>query len=443
VAKKTISTLNIKVTASSEGVRKGLGKAKGDLKGFKTGAATAMKGIAAAAAVAAAAVAAIGLAAKKALAKMLEAASGFDELVKRARALNIEVEQLEAVSLLAEFSGADAGKAGQAMERLTISIGDATRGTGEAADAFKKLGLNVDTLKAQSVVDSMEDIGKALQSVGTRAEQLDILSALVGSRQAGSLINTFDAMAGGLGGIRDVMDSIGLSLTKVQSDNIEEMNDAITLAKKSSEAFWRQLVAELAPSITQVALASAEFMAELTPFVPAIARTIEGVVKLSAAMSPLLWVIKGTVKAAKNLGLIVDKEVAEKFKAARAPVDTATAAIAKTVEVVDELKESMHDAFDPDKVARLREELEGLSDVTAPGFQHGSTFGGVKGSAGGMAAVNAAARNRNQQMREERKFRVEQAKLDRKRNELIKELLLESLKPPPEPVKVKKKTIVG
>jgi hypothetical protein len=76
------------------------------------------KGIGGAAALVALAILSIGKAAKKALDKMLAAASGFDELVKRARALNVEVSKLEAVSLLAEFSGADAGKAGQAIERL-------------------------------------------------------------------------------------------------------------------------------------------------------------------------------------------------------------------------------------------------------------------------------------------------------------------------------------
>ena len=104
MGRKTISTLNIKVTASSEGVRKGMRSAKADMRGFKTGAMSSLKGIGGAAALVALAILSIGKAAKKALDKMLAAASGFDELVKRARALNVEVSKLEAVSLLAEFS---------------------------------------------------------------------------------------------------------------------------------------------------------------------------------------------------------------------------------------------------------------------------------------------------------------------------------------------------
>ena len=443
MAKSTISTLNIKVTASSEGVRRGLGKAKGELRGFKRGAVIAMKGAAVAAAAAAAAVLAIGMAAKKALTKLLAAAAGYDELIKRARALNIEVSKLEAVSLLAEFSGADATRAGQALERLSISIGDATSGSGEAAEAFRRLGLNVDDLANQSVVDSMEDIGRALSTVGTRAEQLDILSAIVGSRQAGSLINTFEAMAGGLGGISAVLEAIGANLTDIQSDNIEEMNDAIVLAKKASEAFWRQLIAELAPAITEIALASAEFMSQLIPWIPTIAKSIESVTKLALACSPLYHIIKLTLKAMKAMGLVIDNDVAGKFKAAREPVDAITDALKDTDLVLTDLKFSMDEAFDPDKLARLKDELSNLKDIEGPQFSTGTTFGGIRGTSGGASAVRQAIANRQNQLAEARKLAANQAVRDKERDRILREISAHVGATREPPITVRETTIVG
>ena len=442
MAKKTISQLNIKVTASSDGVKRGLGKAKGELRGFKSGAAAAMRGVAAGAAVAAAAVAGIGLAAKKALSKLLAASAEFDETIKRARALNVEASKLEAVQLLAELSGAAAGTAGVALERLAMSIGDATRGTGEAADAFATLGLNVDALKDQSVIDSMEDIGRALSGVGTRAEQLDILGAIIGSRQAGSLINTFEAMKGGLGAISELMDAIGLNLDDIQKDNLEEMNDAIVAAKEASKAFWRHLAAELAPSITVLATASAEFMSELIPFVPVIARTIESVAKLATAMNPLVWLMTRVIKAARAMGLMVDNEVAAKFRAAREPVVAMTETMEETRAAVDEIHTSMVDAFDPSRIADLKAELSGIADAEGPAFRVGSTFGGDIRSQGGMSAVNAAVQRRHEQMREDRKLADEQAKRDIERDRILREISAE-LRKPRKPVSVSEATIVG
>lgn len=442
MARRTVSELNIPIKASAAGVKMGVNDAKRELRGFKGGAVSAMKGAAVAATATAAAIAGIGVAAKKAFDRLKEAASSYDELVKRARALNVEVRELEAASLLAEFSGADADKAGMAMERLSISIGDAAKGTGEAAEAFERLGLDATALKGQSVVKSMQDIGAALQSVSTRAEQLDILSALVGSRQAGSLINTFDAMAGGLGQIENLIDAVGLSVDKVDADNIEEMNDALGLAAASSEAFWRGLVAELSPAITDLALAAAEFMAEMRPFVPAIARTIEEVTKFTAALNPLVWAMKGAANVARKLGFVVDKDVAKKFDEARAPVAAITTDIVKTKDVVDELKTSMEEAFSPDKVAKLRDEMARLRDVDAPGFRPGSTFGGDARTQGGLSAISEAIRNRREQMQEDRKRAKEHAERDKRRDEILKELLVEMRKPK-ETLRVKKHDIVG
>ncbi|MDP6557338.1 MAG: hypothetical protein QGG71_21915, partial [Pirellulaceae bacterium] len=414
MGRKTISTLNIKVTASSEGVRKGMRAAKGEMRGFKVGAVSSLKGIAVAATATAAAIGLIVKVTQKLLTSIFEASSAFDGLLKRARALGVEVGRLEAVSLLAEFSGADADKIGTAMERLSISIGDATRGTGEAADAFRRLRLNVDELNAQSVITSMEDIGRALQSVGTRAEQLDLLSALVGSRQAGALINTFDAMAGGLGGIEELMIKIGLSTNKIDSEKIERMNDAIALAKKSAEGFWRQLAVELEPAITETALAVSEFLAELRPFIPEIAKATRMIARLVTVFDPFTGLLVSASRAMK--ALTPDKHIAKSFDGARVPVEKLTMRLRETRAAVDEIRAATADAFDPDKVARLREELESMSDVTAPRFRHGNTFGGVMGSAGGIATVNETARNRKNQIIEARKIAEEQAKLDRKRN---------------------------
>jgi len=117
MAKRTISELQIKITADSAGVRRGVSKSTSSLNKLKSGAGAALKGVAIAAAAAAVAIAGIGLAAKKVLTKVFEAAQGFDEVIKRARALNVEVAELEAVQLLGEFSGADAGKVADDFNR--------------------------------------------------------------------------------------------------------------------------------------------------------------------------------------------------------------------------------------------------------------------------------------------------------------------------------------
>jgi len=137
---------------------------------------------------------------------------------------------------------------------LTISIGDAVKGTGEAADAFRQLGVDVDDIKLGGLETQISAIGKGLVNVGSRAEQLDILGALLGTRNAGQMINLFLAAQDGLGDIDELIGSIGLKVSDIDRSNIEQMNDAWVLSKMAAQGFWRTMAIELGPSLMEIAL---------------------------------------------------------------------------------------------------------------------------------------------------------------------------------------------
>ena len=411
MAKKTISELNIKITSDAKGVKKGVDGAKRGMASLKTAGKGAFKGMAISVAIFAAAIAAAVIVAKKLFNQLVDSAAQFDTIVKSARALRVEVDKLQAVQLLAEFSGGDAEQITVSLERMQIAIGDAATGTGRAADAFKALGLNVDALNLTDPITALEQMARALQSVDTRAEQLDLLSAIVGKRQAGSVINTLDAMAGGLGKLDDLIRDLGLSLTEIQSSEIEEMNDALATAKAASTGFWRQLTAELAPAITEAALVAADFVVALQEWVPVIAETILQLIELTKALSPLFQAVKFI---SEKMGLLGD-DIFSSFKLARDPL------IALAVDA-EFLADALDDIAEANKLLQLG--AIGAVDIRTQT---------------GLSAARAGDREVKRAAIENRKALA----LDEKRNRLLDEMLRAAARRSADNLTVVPTTIVG
>ena len=70
---------------------------------------------------------------------------------------------------------------------MRLALGRAALASGHHAEAFKALGLNVDALKLTDPINAMEQMARALQDIGTRAEQLDIFHRTVAKFFAGTV----------------------------------------------------------------------------------------------------------------------------------------------------------------------------------------------------------------------------------------------------------------
>lgn len=99
-------------------------------------------------------------------------ATEIDRLAKLGSRLDIDVNTLQALGYAAEQSSVSAEKMQDALENLQVVTGEALEGTGEAAEAFRRLGISVEDfakLNAEEKVLLLADAFAAVESDERRA----------------------------------------------------------------------------------------------------------------------------------------------------------------------------------------------------------------------------------------------------------------------------------
>jgi len=174
-------------------------------------------------------------------------ASSIDETAKLAARTGIAVEALQGFQVAADLSGVQ--NLESAIQRLTITIGDAGAGVKEPQRAFERLGLNFEELAALRPEDQFRQVADAFQGVGTQAEKAAIAADLFG-RSGVELLPLFNS---NLAEIEARARRLGIVLGREQTAAIEQMNDALNLVRKTLDGIVGQVLAELSTVVTAIA----------------------------------------------------------------------------------------------------------------------------------------------------------------------------------------------
>jgi len=170
-----------------------------------------------------------------------------DETAKLARRTGIAVEALQGFQVAAGLSGVQNLEG--AVQRLTISIGDAGQGNKTAQEAFDRLGLSFEELATLSPEDQFRAVSAAISELPSQAERAAAAADLFG-RTGVELLPMFES---NLQAIEERAQRLGIILSGPQTEAIEEMNDALSLVQQTFEGIIGQVTANLAPVVTALA----------------------------------------------------------------------------------------------------------------------------------------------------------------------------------------------
>jgi hypothetical protein len=247
--------LNMKMTADTSGLGRGMTRAEKLLQGIDKNARSSARSLRAIATIQ------IGGALLKGLGSIagtLNAvtrsavnyasglASSIDETAKLAARTGIAVEALQGFQVAADLSGVQ--NLESAIQRLTITIGDAGAGVKEPQRAFERLGLNFEELAALRPEDQFRQVADAFQGVGTQAEKAAIAADLFG-RSGVELLPLFNS---NLAEIEARARRLGIVLGREQTAAIERMNDALSLVRKTLDGIVGQVLANIADVVTAI-----------------------------------------------------------------------------------------------------------------------------------------------------------------------------------------------
>ncbi|MBM7425067.1 hypothetical protein [Spongiibacter marinus] len=175
-----------------------------------------------------------------------------DSTAKVSDKLGIATEKLTALRLQAELTGASQKALDMGLQRMTRRVAEAARGTGEAQEAIKQLGLDAKELAQLSPDQQFAAIADAMEGVSNQGERVRLSFKLFDSEGV-ALVNTLRGGSAAALEAQQFTEQWGLALTRVDASKIEQANDAMTLLSRASEGFWKQLTVRVSPAITKAA----------------------------------------------------------------------------------------------------------------------------------------------------------------------------------------------
>ena len=241
--------LNMKITADTAGIGRGVTKTEQQLgrlsksAGSAAGSLRALVGIEIGTRLAAA----FTQAARAAIDYAGGLAQAIDQTAKVAQRTGIAVEALQGFQVAADLSGVQNLEG--ALQKVSVVLGDAAAGSATAQKAFANIGLSVEDLLKLAPEDQFRAVAKAIGDIQNPAAQAAAAVDLFG-RSGVELLPLF---ASNLEEIEAQAARLGIVLSQDQTAAVEAMNDALDLVSKTFDGIIGQVTANLAPVVTALA----------------------------------------------------------------------------------------------------------------------------------------------------------------------------------------------
>jgi len=180
-----------------------------------------------------------------------QSAANIDALAKQADKLGVTTQALAGLQHAADLTGVSSKALNKGLLDMTVKVQDAAKGTGEAKDALKELGLNAQVLAKMSPDQQFKKIAEAMKSVEHHGNKVAIAYDLFGAKGT-DLINTLALGEAGLNQTAKEAELLGLSLNRVDAAKVEAATDAMTKSAGVVKGLGNAITVTLAPYVKAV-----------------------------------------------------------------------------------------------------------------------------------------------------------------------------------------------
>lgn len=240
-----IGALNVTIGANTQGLERGMSRAKSELRDVGRQSRQAAKAIAVVTAAATAAAVAFAAFTKSGM-------NAIDAQAKLARQLDSTIGGLRGLQLAAEDAGVSTNVINSAMERFSARLGEAMRGTGQAAEALENLGLSAQALANMDVDERVAVIADRVRELGLSGAQTADVLRQFGIRNR-EIVNLMRQGGDAIRSARQEVEDYGLAVSAVDASAIEAANDAFSRVSLVVESLKNTLAVELAPFVLELA----------------------------------------------------------------------------------------------------------------------------------------------------------------------------------------------
>ncbi len=205
-----------------------------------------------------------------------------------------------------ENAGAGADSVGTTINRLQRAVVNAGDGSKEQAEAFAKLGLNIENLKTQTPTEQLQSVAQALSRVSNDTDRTAIAMDLLG-RSGGELIPLLRAMGVELDVAKAQLGSTPGVMNKV-NQAFDTIGDNLGAIGEKSTEFAAGLLEKLAPALAAITtnianIDAAGFGRAVSGYIEQTMRWINASLGLAAALENVRTAIDGITSGKIGDGL--------------------------------------------------------------------------------------------------------------------------------------------
>lgn len=234
----TISNLVVKITGDNKKLKNALKGSIGSVSDFAKKASKALAGVALVV-TGALTVAFTGL-----VGAINRTADEIDDLAKTSDKLGIMTQELQKLQFQANLTGVSTNTLNMGLQRMVRRVSEAAKGTGEAKNALKELGLDAKALNQLAPDKQFQAISKAMQQIPTQADKVRLAMRLFDTEGV-ALVNTLNSS---LDQSSKEFDKLGVAITRQQAAAVEAYNDSVTKLQALWQGFLNQLTVQVAPA---------------------------------------------------------------------------------------------------------------------------------------------------------------------------------------------------
>ncbi|HRU09779.1 MAG TPA: hypothetical protein P5144_10425 [Thermoanaerobaculia bacterium] len=261
-------------------------------------------------------------------------ANAGDEIAKLSQRVAIGAETLSGYKLAAELSDLSLQDFGTSLQKASRNIVEASKGTGEAADAFDALGIRVsdNAGKLKTAEQIMLEVADKFAAMEDGAQKTALAMDIFGKSGAGMipLLNQGSAV---IHAQRKEAEQLGATWTTAQATLAETFNDSLTRIEAGLTGFRNQVVSVLLPVMNE---GLSRIIAKIKEWGESGQLKIWAVQTAEAIVRGFVWAAQAVAELAKAGALVVEslRLIMAGLRTLETGVETAFGYILKGIEKV-------------------------------------------------------------------------------------------------------------
>ena len=171
-----------------------------------------------------------------------------DQLNEASQKTGISVEALSQLGYAAKMSGVETESFTSAMVKFNRAIAEGATGSGNAAQAFKAIGISAAELKASSPDQLLARVAEQFAGYADGATKTALAVAIFG-RAGADMIPMLNEGAKGIAAMREEADKLGATIDTSAAKAADQFNDNLDRMLVKMKSFVKGIASEVIPTL--------------------------------------------------------------------------------------------------------------------------------------------------------------------------------------------------